>query len=313
MNLVSIIIVNWNAGHQLRDCILSIQEYGGQCVESIIVVDNQSDDQSIAMIEPLKFDLPQLKIIQTGENAGFGRACNIGATYADTDYLLFLNPDAALYPDSLQKIISYMQEDAQQQVGICGVQLIDSNGHIAKSCARFPSAAGFTTHALGIDRIFPKLGHKMLEWSHDQTRVVEQVIGAFFFIRREVFVKLNGFDERFFVYFEEVDLSKRANQNGWKSVYLAQAQAFHSGGGTSEQVKAKRLFYSWRSRVVYGYKHFNYLSATWTLFTTLIVEPIVRVGHALMRRSWGSVKQTCLATILLWRWLPHWIIRGETR
>src|SRR5660398_194498 len=110
------------------------------------------------------------------------------------------------------------------------------------SCARFPCVSGFLAHAVGLDRSFPRLGHFMAEWDHLANRQVDHVIGAFFLVRRGLFEQLQGFDERFFVYFEDVDFSCRAKQSGWKSYYLADTQAFHAGGGTSNQVKAQRSF-----------------------------------------------------------------------
>ncbi len=103
--------------------------------------------------------------------------------------------------------------------------------------------------SLGLDRsgysIFPT--HFLSEWDHCDTRAVDQVMGAFFFLRRSMFVKIGGFDERFFVYFEDLDLAVRARELGWTSVYIATARVFHHGFGTTEQVKDLRLFYYWRS------------------------------------------------------------------
>jgi GT2 family glycosyltransferase len=164
-----------------------------------------------------------------------------------------------------------------------------------------------------LERIVPAVGHAMNEWDHAITRQVDQVIGAFFVVRHCLFKALHGFDERFFVYFEEVDFSYRAKQLGWASVYLADIQAFHAGGGTSRQVKAKRLFYSLRSRILYAFKHFNLFAALMTLLATLLIEPVSRSVLAISRRSWVSLKETWTAYGMLFRWLPAWIFRGVTR
>jgi GT2 family glycosyltransferase len=153
----------------------------------------------------------------------------------------------------------------------------------------------------------------MAEWDHAQTRQVDQVIGAFFLVRRGLFESLHGFDERFFVYFEEVDFAYRARQAGWLSVYLADAQAFHAGGGTSNQVKARRLFYSLRSRLLYAFKHFSWTGAVGVLLATLLLEPVSRTALALFRHSWAGLKETWAAYGMLWRWLPQWVFKGVTR
>lgn len=307
--MIDIITVNWNAGPQLRACIDSITRHGGGLVRRTVVVDNGSVDGSESSIAGLS----DVTLIRTGANFGFGKACNLGAQNADSEYLLFLNPDAALHADTLPKALSYMQDPVNAKVGICGVQLLDEAGHISRSCTRFPSALGFVTHAVGLDRVFPRLGHFMAEWDHAQTREVDHVIGAFFLVRRALFEALGGFDERFFVYLEDLDFSCRARQAGWRSVYLADAQAFHAGGGTSNQVKARRLFYSLRSRLLYAFKHFSWLGAVGVLLATLLVEPWSRSALALLRLSWSGLKETWAAYGLLWRWLPQWLFKGVTR
>ena len=108
----------------------------------------------------------------------------------------------------------------------------------------------------------------MSEWAHDTDREVDQVIGAYFLTRRALFQKLGGFDQRFFVYFEEVDFCVRARTAGSTAFFLAGAQAFHRGGGSSEQVPAQRLFYSLRSRMAYSHKHFTKTGSSTVAFAT---------------------------------------------
>jgi hypothetical protein len=307
--ILDIVIVNWNSGCQLAECVDSIDRYSSDFINKIIIIDNGSVDDSAQRLPVLS----RLTTVFVGENLGFGKACNLGAAQTNGEFLLFLNPDAALLPRSLHETIAYMQESKHTKVGICGIQLLDETNQVARSCARFPSPAGFVAHAFGLVRLFPQLGHFMAEWAHDQTRKVDQVIGAFFFVRRNVFEQLGGFDERFFVYFEEVDFSYRARQAGWRSVFLAQAQAFHAGGGTSNQIKARRLFYSLRSRLLYAFKHFSVPGAMLVLLTTLFVEPFTRTTFGLLRRSWPTVKETWSGYGMLWRWLPQWIFNGVTR
>lgn len=306
---VDVVVVNWNAGSQLRVCLDSIDRYGGAEVARTIVVDNGSVDGS----EEAADDRSGVTLVRTGANFGFGRACNVGARLATAQYLLFLNPDAALFADTAKQALSFMRDPASADVGICGVQLLDESGRVTRTCARFPSAWGLFAHAIGVDRLVPRLGHVMAEWDHGQTRQVDHVIGAFFLVRREVFDALHGFDERFFVYLEDLDFSYRARQAGWRSVYLAEARAFHAGGGTSKQVKAMRLFYSLRSRLLYVLKHFSTPGALLVMMATLFIEPWSRVIGAMAERSWVALIQTWEAYRLLWRWLARWAITGETR
>ncbi|MBK6594421.1 MAG: glycosyltransferase family 2 protein [Burkholderiales bacterium] len=308
--MIGIVVVNWNSGGQLRNCIDSIQQCKVASPYNIVVVDNASTDGSDLTIKSGS----SLKLVRANGNIGFGRACNQGAKQVEGKYLLFLNPDAVLYPETLQKALAYMEDVASDGVGICGVQLLDDSGHVTRSCARFPSPVDLVIHSAGLDRIFKGLGYVMSDWSHAHTQKVDHVIGAFFMVRREVFEVLNGFDERFFLYLEDLDFSYRAHQAGWQSVYLADVQAFHAGGGTSNQIKALRLFYSMRSRLLYAFKHHSWAGATAVMLTTLLIEPLTRSAMMiLVYPSWQGLKDTWVAYVMLWRWLPKLPSAGGLR
>ncbi len=308
-SIIDIVIVNWNSGKLLNNCINSLASTAADISKNIIVVDNSSTDGSDEIINKHK----NISFIETGTNLGFGKACNLGAKLFSSDYILFLNPDAELLCDSLKKSVEFMQMPANKQVGICGVQLIDESGNVSRSCTRFPHALSFFAHSLGIVHFFPRAGHFMTEWPHDKTREVNHVIGAFFMVRRSLFEELGGFDERFFVYLEDLDFSYRSHKAGWKTVFIADIQAFHVGGGTSNKVKARRLFYSLRSRLLYSFKHFSRLGAVGVLLATLLVEPLSRSVLASLRCSWSGLKETWSAYGMLWRWLPQWMLNGVVR
>jgi GT2 family glycosyltransferase len=302
-NVVAV-VVNWNAGVQLNQCLHSLQN---QC--SVVVVDNASTDGSCDGISAFT----DVTLVVAGENLGFGKACNLGASKVQTEYVLFLNPDAALFPGTLDSALSLMQAPEHARVGICGVQLVGVDGFIGQSCSRFPSPWKFVAQSIGLDRLVKRWGPMMTDWSHDATQAVDQVMGAFFLVRRDLFGQLGGFDERFFLYFEEVDFCHRAKQLGWTTMYLADVQAFHKGAGTSDQVKARRLFYVLRSRLLYAHKHFSRGGVLAVLMATLLVEPFSRSALALIRRSWPELKETWQGYGMLLRWLPAWVFKGVTR
>lgn len=300
---LSIIIVNWNAGSQLVEVVTSITQYHHGLVSAVIIVDNASTDDSVAQVEALQ-NLPfQLHIIRNNENRGFGAACNQGAAVATGDYLLFLNPDTRLFENSLPVPLTYMNDPQHLDVGIAGIQLLDEQNQIARSCARFPTLSIFAAQAAGVNRlsVLRHLSTHMSDWEHDETRMVDHVIGALYLMRRSIFDSLGGFDERFFVYLEDLDLSLRTSMSGYRSVFIADAQAFHAGGGTSRQVKAHRLFYSLRSRLIYGFKHFLPWQA-WTLvLITLSIEFITRSIFSLKGSGLDGLRNTWRAYGMLWR------------
>jgi len=309
--MLSIVIVNWNAGHQLRDCISSIRDLHGNVHTRIVVVDNASSDDSLNGIEFLGIPVT---IIRNGSNLGFAAACNQGAVIATTPYLLFLNPDTRLYENSLDTPLSFMANPDNAKIGICGIQLINESGQVDRSCARFPTPLVFLLQSVGLNKL-PGLRRFSLhrtDWDHATTQTVDHVIGAFFLVRRALFEQLQGFDERFFVYLEDLDFSRRAHLNGWQSVYLTKAQAFHAGGGTSKQVKAARLFYSIRSRLLYGFKHFSPAAAWAVLAVTILLEPISRIVFSVARAGWRDAFYTFQGYKMLLQALPS-TLRTATR
>jgi len=142
----------------------------------------------------------------------------------------------------------------------------------------------------------------MTDWDHSVNRDVDHVIGAFYLIRRHAFETVGGFDERFYVYLEDLDLSKRIYDNGWKIRYLAEANCYHKGGGTSESVKATRLFYFLRSKILYGFKHLKPVSAFILLTATLVVEPLTRLVFS--HTSPAGMVNVCKAFLRLYKGLP---------
>jgi N-acetylglucosaminyl-diphospho-decaprenol L-rhamnosyltransferase len=311
---VDIIIVNWNTGILLLNCLKSLDAISqvGFELNKTIVIDNGSQDESLNGIKDIR--LP-LTIVQNKINRGFAAACNQGAKHSKSDFLLFLNPDTLLEKDCLSISSKFLLNSIKSAVGIIGIQLLNEAGKVSQTCARFPTPGSFFVKMLALDRFFPKkfASHFMKEWDHEDSRYVDQVMGAFSLIRRSLFEELGGFDERFFVYFEEVDFAFRARKTGWSSYYLAEAQAYHKGGGTSEQVKAARLFYSLRSRILYCYKHFGWAPATGVLLGTLFIEPFTRMAYAAIRLSSGEMVETLKGYAMLWRDSPNWFRRAITR
>lgn len=302
---VDIVIVNWNSGAQLVACIGSVRLHGEGRVGSCVVVDNGSHDGSADFLD----GAGDVTLLRAGGNLGFARACNLGAARGTSPFLLFLNPDARLMPGSLAVPLEYLQDPEHAGCGIAGIQLIDETGHVARTCARLPTPWYLIAKATGISAVVPGADFHMRDWDHGRTARVDHVIGAFFLVRRRPFERLGGFDERFFVYLEDLDLSKRMAEIGFHSVYLTGARAFHKGGGVSEQVKARRLFYSLRSRILYGFKHFGRLSAASVALATLVVEPLTRAVFLLGRGRLSELRDLGHGYAMLWQWTLSAIAR----
>ncbi len=299
---LDIIVVNWNSDSQLRQCLDSINQADKSTfvLQRVVVVDNASTDESAEGLNYI--DLP-LVLIRNSKNRGFAAGCNQGAASSSADYALFLNPDIVLFGNSLKEAITYMGGKTNSTIGILGIQLVEANGFVIPTCSRFATLRGFFHHMLGFGRFFPARfsTHFMTEWDHAESRVVDQVMGAFFLVRRTLFEALRGFDDRFFVYFEDMDFAYRAKLLGWSSFYLADVKAFHKGCGTTERAKADRLAYSLHSRILYGRKHFGHVASVILAGSTLLVEPVARLLFYLQKGDRLAVKATLLGTARLWR------------
>jgi GT2 family glycosyltransferase len=302
-----VIVVNWNSGTLLRDCLQSVST----CLEQealdheIIVVDNASTDGSANDLPPA---LP-CRVLSNPANVGFGAACNQGARLARGEFLLFLNPDCIVAPGSTTRCIDELSDVA---VGVAGIALEDATGHVARSCCRIPRFSDMVSRLLGLRRLGAFSDGVMWEWDHASDRDVDHVIGAFYLMRRALFESLGGFDETFFVYLEDLDLSFRVRQSGHRVRFLAHPASFHVGGGSSQRVKATRLFYATRSRMLYTYKHFPRWQGHLHAALTILVEPLVRSVDALARRSGAALKETWRGFAMLYRDLPHILAKART-
>jgi GT2 family glycosyltransferase len=302
---VQVVIVNWNSGRQLAECLASFAAVTDNRakVTCIKIVDNASRDGSCD--SPAAGGLP-VTVIRNPENRGFATACNQGALGADAQFLLFLNPDTRLMPGALERPAAYLQEDENRTVGIVGIRLVDTDGHVARNTARMPTPWSMFGNSIGLDRLMPSVfpPHFVAEWPHDETRAVDQVMGAFMLVRRTLFEELGGFDERFFVYFEDLDFAARARERGFASVYLATAQAFHRGQGTTERAIGTRTYLFCRSRILFAQKYFSKAGALLVIAATLLLEPFARALKVLVSRRSGTLRDVAHAYARLWSDLP---------
>ena len=277
---VHVVVVNWNTGTYLRECLESIarSRLDGVELARVTVVDNDSSDGSADDLGGMP--LP-LELIHNRHNAGFGAACNQGAEGSTADHLLFLNPDTRLLEDTLATVVRFMDGPDAAGVGICGARVVDETGAPAISCARFPTLRIAVGKMTGLDRVAPRVfpTHHLRPAELDRSRPVDQVIGAFFLIRRELFKRLRGFDPRYFLYYEEVDLSLRARHCGARSYHLREAEVVHAENVSSSRDPAARLYHSQRSRLLYARAHWPRSHALALLVLTFTVEPIARLAR----------------------------------
>src|SRR5262245_11287240 len=299
---VDIVIVNWNSRRLLRKCLAALDQSTIAERLNVILVDNASTDDSA---DALATERAQLDIVRNTENRGFAAACNQGAKEGRAPLLLFVNPDVRVRPDTVAAAMRYLDDPRHSGVGVLGVQLTDTDGRVQRCCARTPTAATLLLQTLFLDRLFPALvqPHFLTEWDHDDTRPVDQVMGACLMIRRALFEGLGGFDERFFLYYEDVDLCLAVRQTGWSVVHYAGAQASHTGGGSTAAVKDRRLYHHARSRVAYVAKRHGRGAAILLAGLILFAEMPIRWAHATLTRSPREGWLVIRGMALFWRHL----------
>lgn len=274
-----VVIVSWNCGPQLRGCLTALADAETDDLAlDVVVVDNGSTDDSIE----LAHGAYPFRLIRNGRNEGFARAANQGAADAEQPFLLFLNPDTRVEPNALRVAAAFLASTAGVPYAVAGVKLVDEHGDAHRSSARFPTPWQLVARSFALDRLLPRVFPplELLELDHLSSCDVDHVMGAFFLVRREAFVEAGGFDERFFLYLEDLDLSLRLAQRGWRTRFLAEAAVFHAKGGVSRQVLARRLAYWTHARVRYVAKHHGRFPACIVAAGALGVEPWIRAVHA---------------------------------
>ena len=253
---LSIIIVNYNSRTLVEQCLVSLNKAITGITTEVIIVDNNSNDGSKEYL-PSKF--PVVKFIFNNGNLGFAKACNQGFKISAGNYILFLNPDTVLTETCLKDCISFLETHAD--AGAVGVRMLDEKGNFLKESKRgLPSPSTSFYKLFGLTAMFP--GSRTIakyyqgHLPENENNPVDVLSGAFMMVKRNVFEKVNGFDESFFMYGEDIDISWRITQQGYKNYYLGKISVTHlKGGSTIYNYKYVRDFYG--AMKLFVKKHYN--------------------------------------------------------
>lgn len=231
---ISFIIVNFRTPDLVLRCVRSIREHTHSRSYEIIIVDNASGDDSAEKLDGLS----DITFIANLNNVGFGVANNQAAEVAIGKYLFFLNPDAYLLNDAVDIFSSFMDRYANQSVACCGGHLQDEVGNAQMSYGNFPSLLEVFSQ-IGFYRFYRNYfkSHLSISVRNDTTEIrqVDYLMGAAMFVRAEVFRLVGGFDNRFFLYFEETELAYRMKEAGYKFMLVPQAKIMHLEGGFEKE------------------------------------------------------------------------------
>jgi len=258
---LSIIIVNWNTKQLLNNCLRSIYENAKKIDFEIIVIDNASSDNSVKMV---KEQFPQVTLIENHKNLGFAKANNQGLKVAKGKYILFLNSDTQVISNAIEIMVDFMEKNPN--IGASGCKLLYPNAKLQHSCRMFPNFCVYLLITLGIRHLIPNAKifrrYLMLDWDYNEIREVDQLMGAFIMTSRKVINRIGGFDERFWMYFEEVDFCYRVKKANWRIVFNPRAKIIHylsqSGKQWTRFKKTKEAQISMRK---YFKKHHSWMEA----------------------------------------------------
>ncbi|MBF4493524.1 glycosyltransferase [Flavobacterium sp. MR2016-29] len=253
---LSVIILNYNVRYFLEQCLLSVQEALSAIDAEIIVVDNNSSDESVLMMQE-KF--PTVKLIQNKENFGFPKGNNIGVSQANGKYICILNPDTVVAEDTFTKVLAFAEK--QTDLGILGCKLIDGKGNFLPESKRgIPTPWIAFTKIFSLYKVFPNW-HLFNQYyaqhlREDETGKVAILVGAFMFMKRDLYLELDGFDENCFMYADDIDLSYRALLKQKSNYYFHETTVLHYKGEST--VKDEKYMKRFQEAMNFFYqKHFR--------------------------------------------------------
>lgn len=292
---LSITIVNWNTREDLHNALCSIDQHPPQEPFEVIVVDNASNDGSVAMV---KEEFPKVQLIANDWNAGFTKGHNQAWKASRGEYLFILNSDTITLSGSLQKLLEFARD--HPEAGIIGPRLLNPDGSLQYSCRRFPNLAAAVFRNTPLGKLFPQnrytRDYLMTDWDHTLSRPVDWVSGAALLTRRDLFEQLNGFDEGFYMYCEDVDLCYRAWQAGAQVIYYPDAPIIHAIGHSTDQAANKMIRVFHTSMYRFYRKHYAHQ-------TPFYLRPFVLPG-VILRASLFILKNyrdALMRALRLWK------------
>jgi GT2 family glycosyltransferase len=272
MKELSIIIVNYNVKAFLQNCLLSIKKATEKIDSEIIVVDNASDDGSIELI---KKNFEDVILIESPVNLGFSKANNLGIKISQGKYICLINPDTIVEENTFEVMINFMEN--HPDVGLAGCKILNPDGTFQLACRRsFPTPWVAFTKIIGLSKLFPKsklfAKYNLTYLDENQSYEVDAVSGSFMFLRRDVYEKIGGLDETFFMYGEDLDYCYRVKQAGYKVYYVHSTQIIHFKGESTKRSNIDELKHFYDAMRLFVRKHF---SGSWII--ELILQAAINI------------------------------------
>lgn len=279
--LLSVIIVSWNTRELLHKCLTSLYSARSREDDQIIVVDNASSDGSGEMVQQA---FPAIELIVSERNLGFALANNYALDFARGKYVLFLNPDTEVQHGAIEALIQHL--DTHQEAGAIGTTLLNPDGTLQLYCNRYYGLWHSLRHNWIVAKLLRQQGMACTQ-RPGELRSVGWMLGACLAIRRSVLEQVGGFDPRFFVYGEEMDLQYRIKKSGWEVVYVPSPGVIHFGGRSTTQAGLIASLHEYRGRWIFVRKHYaNPIAVAYLLKTMAgLVVGMIYWGARVRARS----------------------------
>ncbi len=284
---VSVCIVNWNTREHLAACLESLRAHAGELELEVIVVDNASSDGSAEMVAGQH---PWVRLVALDENCYYAAGNNVALQEASAPNVLLLNPDIVVEPGSVQHLATFLEE--HPRAGAVAPRLRQPDGSIQLTCRSFPDPDVVISEALGLSRLFPRSRrfgkYRMSWWDYSDEREVDQPMASALMIRKAALDEVGHFDERFPMFFNDVDLCRRLKDAGWEIWFTPEVQMRHEGGASTRQVRREMIRASHRGMLDYYAKHYRGKTCPvlyWTAVGLLHLGLWVRLAAVGLRRQ----------------------------
>jgi N-acetylglucosaminyl-diphospho-decaprenol L-rhamnosyltransferase len=301
--VVSVVIVSWNTRDLLRQSLASVA--ASPLVTETFVVDNASDDGSAEMV---RAEFPRASVISNETNLGFGRANNLALSRARGEYVLLLNPDAQIEGSALERLVASLERNPR--AAMAGPLVLDADGSVQSTRRRFPTTASLFVESTPLQQMLSPThrifrDYYVLDRSDQVAQETDWLVGACLLVRRTALEQVRGFDERFFMYFEETDWCRRFKQAGWSVIFEPEAHARHLGGQSSEQVPTRRQCEFNESKCRYARK-WHGLSVSLALRWFLFGASAFQLAEESLKLALGHKREIRRARIGMWSDVVRW-------
>lgn len=285
----SVIIIAYNSRDFIPACLASVKKALEGIDSEVIVLDNGSP---FPLTKEVKEMFPEVIWVESKENLGFGRGCNLAATYATKSHLFFINPDTIVSKSSFSKTLDYIQQ--KSNAGLVGCRILNEDGTLQWACRRsFPSPLAAIFKTIGLAALFPKsrffASYNMTYMDPNQETEVDAISGSFFCISMDLYKKLGGFDESFFMYGEDLDLCFRAKKLGYKNYYFPETNIIHFRGQSSKTRRFRSYLDFYNAMIIFNRKHKQFNIPLFLVSLGILFASLVGVFSRLIPHFWKMI------------------------